>query len=1348
MAWPRARGARAWAAVLLAMAVCIAAPLVRAANDDNVGVVHLSKVVLVDVTTDPLGTSISEVPLYDASALLQSGTSSRASEITVNWMGIVGEKRLKVCWNRYVGTTYSGNAIAQPLTQDGPFNLGLVSLNAKLFGLATNFDELLDGNSEVPGQVVWNAGESGEKCLVSAGVLPYASGFSAASNCVTDQFTFTSGGEAEPLVWAVMASSFTSGDITAEVLDGWNKLRVNVRAESFEGSVALLDPTDNADPSIGVLDSSKGTYESQAVFIQDLVTTCPPTLDSSSLGAWSGYPDRQVRISWDPTYSFTNLRIDCATFDCVCDAVDPGQNPNCDVMVEVLDFAGGLDAGKTWQTQPRVGSPLTFNTGINAYELILPGTACGADRRMRLRVSLFTHNTEADHSHYGKLTITQDTDVILPVCQNFMSLNPADFTSYFHTIDNDFDRHRPAQAAQLTGDFTTKVSGVSYNANTGKYSYTMTGRMWTEEQFDELKIQRHLNVLSMGSCYQPTGTGADANKFLFDDITENVCINVPAAYFSNTTDQWAPKSIGGNAASIHDFLFQTAMFPPLADAEALGTSKIGDSTGYNTYPTPWALYPVNVDVSNTNSVVRDATIELTAGGGNDDVEDDVWEITYEFSGTMPQLQACVVPGTSTSQVTVTNGGDVLDDTTNQQYKWSSSWLRATYLGNRVNDELYALSGNDVCHTTAFTVTQNAVTGALVTAQSQSVSANVDLLYARYAQCSATPTGCTKPDASNPLINLPSGHDCDSSTYQPRQLELKLMLEIREADSNSIRDLGLVNDASKFTKGNDVNCYVAGPAGAADFELVSITYGASASENDGMERTRDANNNKWSNRFFVTYRTACVDTYNADANAGAGAIMTDTFNSCLDADAASTFDVRLTMQRVLPGINNGRWDEGFTNTLSASNTVDDSTFDVGINLVFDHSPVASTQGETLSHNLAVELAMTPDARANMGCTLANPCPAMSSSEREYATSQGYMSFVTRIADGLAVGENINLHIRDFYVAQVNADSPYLSCISGASSPDCSAGSDPDAPSSTPFDFKNLGKWTLANNLRRDLWQIWLEAPVVDGGAGFSRSVASAKNPIAATFVYARGYASTDVYAADGSGISVGSSTLCRAQPHVKTLSRDDGHGAWACEANSYCQWYTPYKVESGDGNVNLYDGITIRMDDLPIDRSMRAGVTAVAFDCTNVGARRLRSVGGDLGDYISPNGFRLVNEFESVASIVPVSLAGRKMSAVVVDGVEVGSSSSSVSFRVSTERDSFDKATSTLNIVLLVVIILGAILGVAALGVFVFLAVRKYRKAREYAPVAQAGKAAPADIAAQSASFFASNGEDDDNNLLR
>ena len=901
-------------------------------------------------------------------------------------------------------------------------------------------------------------------------------------------------------------------------------------------------------------------------------------------------------------------------------------------------------------------------------------------------------------------------------------------TQNFHVLEDDHDRNRPAQQTSATGDFTTQHTAITADHAAGTYSLLLGGRMPTEYQYDNGNFQVFLTEVGMGARWQmdaDNGQGYDWSA-LADEGTDaahkKVCTNVPDDYW--TVGSYAQSGIYDTVDEYHQQLFNTYDFPSrqLLDlVVAQSDDGVGDGieeyyqadTGSNPDAETSASYRLMPIRLRSGNVVKDAYITRDGSSGDDTAK---FYALWQFEGTLDEFMKCVpanevdnsspvAPGSRGSVVSVSNNGNEELDDPNIKYEFLVHHQHITYRGERTggaaNNYTWALAGDDMVHSLAYSITINADSGAMVSANAAALDVSAEVRWAAYEAC--TWAQC-ESDATHADINLPSAHNCNDADTDTANKRLRILLKVlvAEAESPEIRDLGITNAQSKFTAGAAATSYKNVADLSGDYELVDVTYGRLDVSDPGEEQVTIGGTVY--NVFYATYQTGCFSTYNS----GDSAFVTDTFVSA--TEAATTFDVDFTLQRVKTGVNGGQWADAYSNALDTGATADDSVLSVLVDVTFDHAPVSSLAAQAFSHDFAVDLGITNNAREGEGCTSGAQCSVYTTDEMQNLPVTGKVTFVTRAASSVVVPASVTGHMREFKMCELNL-SPYSDCVgetaAAGTQHSCTGGSNgftagdyDDAPDvgGTAQSFGLLGNWVLGNKCNKALWTAWLMTTTkpgsLSGGASWTYAQAAGVddiddnagkklNPIKGEWTYAYNYESHNVYDADNS-IVAGSSVLCRAddddaasEREAKTVSRFSDHGGWACEADTQCTYeVTDYKLTGSGDNKNLFDAITIDMSVLPIGVELRAEVVMAIHDCTNGGARLLRG---------SPDPSPAAARILAARNAAPTKGAAearrhlaqyldRELSPVTLSALSLGANSSMVGFYIDTVT--YDDGTAT------------------------------------------------------------------------
>lgn len=1171
-------------ACLLGFALLAAVGTVLAAEDT--GIIRLTSVTLTD--HDGTGYDVPNTDMWTYFSQSTGGDSnSPSTSITVDWLNVWPDSQLRACFTRFSEQSYSdnGGTWVYPLSTGttGDFDNGTPAITVAYKGLATNFEDL--GNGE--GVVQFASGGGTETVCIStdiAGGLTTENGLTQNDNCgdtsgtnVLDKFNVNGGSPA--LSWSVSNTGGCTGTCTAATMLGsYSSLSMTVQAVDFSGSIQFSDPLVIKEEHATIRNSLMATYENEAIFIFDVTRTCPSILKDDANWADvfdNNYPAMEVLADWEVGYTINGMNIDCdalgSNFDC-------SGSGSAEIKLEYAPLT--LQGGDTdWTTATTGFSTVSYSSG---FTVAFAQSQCGVANRKRFRLSLFTNSATVDHAHLGKLELTQSSPAPASGADSCQDVLGSRIALTYHTLDNDFDEYKPADSTSVTGDFRTFTTAISYTPSTGKYDLQIGGRAVTEGQYTADSFQRYLTVVGVGaSGYQPDGA---SNKYLFNNLADGTtqfpCINIPADY--RTT--WLAAA--NTETAVHDTLWSGTIYAPSSRLLAMHDNDytISQIASFAT-DGEFDMYPIRP----SSTVIADATVKEIDG------ESGVYKVMYQFNAGISEIEKCVAPsGDADAESPIlqkSNSGSELDDAINVQYTWPMFHQHLTYRGDRVNEELYALNGNDVLHTVTYTVVVNTISNAMVSLMADEIEVVARFRQAKYEDCDS----CVGHDTGN--VNLPAAHAC-GGTEALKQLQLTLEIEIAEAETNDNGDLGIVDSASKFTANSASQCYY-----DSDFEWLGATYGASNADGDSEEVVVRGGKN-W-NRFVVNYGTACVNVYSTTAVE----TVENTFTSCTvtsPSGTPNTFSVDVVLQRVRStgqGSNTGTWLDTYTESYSSANTKDDGTLTVNVNLAFE-APVASLAKHQVAHSWDLDFGLTMDATDGTTCTSGNPCAPLEGSSLNGLSYHQKMTFMARLSPtSMDVGADVTLHIREFVVAELNTLSPWYSCAlsEDGSGTAClgdgtavgGTGIETDAPTSA-FDFGNLGSHPLNYNLRKDLWFVWMQTATGSGGAGLSAVDAATYNPIKNTWTAAYNYEAVQLTEGSNGATIDSSSVLCRASDANKPSDRWADHHAWACAASTECELDVTFKPSSG--NLKVFDAITVDFSALSVEAELAAKITTVSYDC--------------------------------------------------------------------------------------------------------------------------------------------------------
>ena len=1227
---------------LLAVLACAALVGVASAVDQQ-GVIRLTSIKLTSHGT------IADGVLDDHYLLETNGLTdaSMPEAATVNWMGMVGTAKASFCFIR--AASDSGVGASFPLSPTGANSVGSIQITVSYLGDSAN----LVGN----GVLAWANGEATEKCVETTGFISYEDSETAASNCISPMDDFVlNGAAANTITWTLDSASdcVTDCNDSGVLLDATPMFDLTIQAETFAATVEFVNPITVAARDATIPNSLVPQPENIAIYRIEVERACPSTLldDAGWTDVWPSYPDQTFKMVFDDNFMPTGFGIVCA------------DTPVADVSYACTGTPIGMETApdavaSDWLTDTSGFSSMGY-VEANGWPVTFTGTECGAQSRKVFRLKMFNADAVANFQKFGKLELTQTSPTT--TCQPTIG-GSARSDLQFHVTDANADPFRADDTATLTGDTRTWVSALSYAADSGKYSATIGARLYTKEQFDTTgTFQRFLTVVGMGTCYGPDSGNAYTFANLADTPFDIVCTNIPETYAA-TAPNWISSTPVGSSA-IHDFLFggtpSDARFPTTLEiTDAIGGGGTISSVSGYADSGAWDLVPIR-EVGD-NVLGADATLsEIYGESGN-------YRIDFKFEGTMNKIEKCVVPGSTTKQVIVSNGGDVEGDDPNYQYTWTMHHTTITYV-NEVADEIWSSPSDTLCHEYGFTVTVNSRTGAMVTSQADAIGIIARLRQVRYAVCTG---GCIEPAAAG--INMPTGFSCGSSVDddQRRQLELTLEILLEKAVlEGELGDLGIINHQSLFGNGENVNCYNEGVP-----ILISVTNGQS--NDDNLRDTATVNGLAY-NRFVVVYRTSCIATIES------GVQQVDAFASC--NGNPTTFDIAITLHRVAQN-ETGTWADTYTSSDLGSRTYADGVITIQVDVPYRHTPVDLTS-QTVAHSLALDIEIVRDPRIDHGCNSEYPCRSLSPVARNALSPFDHAGAIVRLDGNSITGANVGLHIREARICRIKTGSPYAACVSGSAvSTDCEGsggaggvGDDTDVPFSAGFAFGgSMGTQQLQDNCDKTRWQIWLESAA---GANLNRAAATVANPIEYNTLLMKDYAPVQlINEATGSQVA-GSVEACRADDPQKTLVRSSDHKAWACQAETECGWFTEF-TQPPPENLNTNDGVAFAMTYLDTDKDLRMEVIAVAYECSvemrRLHGREMTEDGGVvLHGMVSPNrGLRTVDAEEALKKAQGDSVlrGGRKLTASVVGGQDVASVQVSVTFGSSSNPEEVARANA-------------------------------------------------------------------------
>ena len=1240
------RRATAWSVVV---ATLLAFASVAHAADDNIGVVLLSEVRLLDAD-DP--SIVLDNFRYSTSDWLLS-VNERPTVATLDWVNKWKTSYVSFCWTRYDQNTWDNDGMnslsgGYPVATSGPlsFSSGTVTLQARYRG-----DPIMLQNG---GVVSWGSNETGQKCIRLMGTDANGD-IDGSAVCMSDSFDVYGDGDA--LSWSIkedaLPSSLSVGGPVAvaagnhQVLLDFTSLDFNLHPIDWSDSATFVDADTLFERGeAGLQLNNRGVPENKAVYILRFERACPAsgTLDGSEPENFiTGVTNFDYHLKWDPTYSFGPTAITCASaggdFDCNCD------DGNCALRMERMPLE--LPAGHDWTNTSSLTPGIYQNYhALNGWTVSWKPYECGAAHARMYRLSMFTEDHLVTWTRHGRLVMTQSS----PANNNCQSTIGSNNDRQEMRVDeDDHDAKRPAQAAQITDDFTKRSTSASFDLETRQLSFRIGSRMFTAEQYATMGFQTFATIVGVGTGYPPDfngGTGYDFTA-LADGTTKRVCVNWPEDYW--TTGSFAQSNtinfipVGQNRVdAFHDFLFNSYTFPSRDSLFQLWNTGYGMAQQFPTSNpsnyltnTQFRLMPVRLVEGN---VVKDVKIEKETIG-----DQEAFYAEWNFEGTIDEFVNCVPPNKDASDdadsrpsavININNG--VLNEDANGAIAYSIPVFvrRTTYEGSRIRGPgkeseplLWAVSNDDVTQRFVYQITLDPTTGTMVSVQADSVEIKSELRWAKY---SASTVGACLTDATT--VGLNAGFSCQhNENDMPRQLHIRASVAITPTNANAV---GLIADPNAYQKSANIDLSYVGD----NYEIVSVSYGTDPNNADADEI--DAQGRRL---FYIEFKTATVSVYNHNQ----AQIRTDTFLS--GADNPRAFHLVASLYRVKNGVGDGNWDNSYTKGTPAGppgvmewNDVElDSHFSLNIDLTFDVAPVVTMADHQLSIGYEVESAIFQDVRAGQGCTSGGPCAPMTEAERHALPREGYMTIMVRPTVGLP--ETVTGHIREVRMCTIQERSPWSGCVgtsndenmihdcTGRGMHDNSTASEfVDAftkASQNTFDGGALGNHALEDTCNAALWGAFIMANQQNPTPTWQQAANLAEydpdnegpvpgphpavllNPILLEKVYAHNFVSQPVTNNDAQQVA-GSSTLCRGDEGGKEESIVDSHGAWACEKNTHCPWWTTWKAADDTLQYGLTDGLVAATDVWPLNNAeIRMEVVYDLHECTaGAFSRRLRSTG--------------------------------------------------------------------------------------------------------------------------------------------
>lgn len=921
-----------------------------------------------------------------------SGATTTATLPNHKWaaeIGTLNQDGVKVCLDRSADDTLSSSALDGSMTVRLTLESGIddVFINADEDDGATgsgdyNFNQKL-ANGALPDNdfidLKWGDAETGDRCFyihrtawVSAGddgCATAAASFDFTIDAVDVEADSecTSGGDESEC--GTNSRYFTNAMSTITLARSVDVMPT-VKIYTVEDMVALFAPGD-APPDFN--DPMKAQDEPMRMFILERECNLDYGTATDSAGTF-------FASTADVVIDFEAMLLDVTGNA----GIKSGSN------YLFYDVTGNyVDTDTTWTT-------MSGTLGNTITDYTWDGSTCGTANRRHILVKF--------HDGDGSATLDAAEQATFDLgAANAILTSGASSCAATHYTTQD-----PGITFTIwndpTGDDTVFDTGVSTDPIDLRLfvgTPALSGADFTVDIAQRLHLstessKKALRIVGLGSGVPKTGA---AYRFLPGTLA-SMCTSLP----ENFESQIVTGAVTIN--SLFDALFVDGTYSSSAtDGEQVATDM---ETDINVNP----FYPWNGDGSDA-VVSQEWTATAASNTGGDLCYFGAAESTngkfcaqHTIAGTLSELRACKNADGS-DVMTIVNDKDAGTTTYTLQVFTQAISYRGTDPDDRDWEETQLQTQ---------TITFSFDTGLVgsISADARDINVDVDLL-------TIDTESCVEADCSyGGNMDIPSTHACDCggscpSTAVFQRLLITAMVDIdRTGDTETSGDIGL----------RDTN-HVA--LVAADQDSSSHTcYGLETSAAlSSIAFVDDHASVTSKNRFIVSFRTKCVNTYNTNEAAN----VDNTFVSCDDEAYKDNFDFKVHLSQLeTPGMS---WGAGLAARLGDSSYRDAGTLPITMRTHFV-APVTAPSigtGDTAAYTAtSLSMYLDPDYQDGGNWLQESSVSTLSADAGGSITvlETGRIILVHQLTHA-ATKDVLTLHVKEAHACTLNPRSKYFNCL---------------------------------------------------------------------------------------------------------------------------------------------------------------------------------------------------------------------------------------------------------------------------------------------------------------------------------